>query len=132
MFSFSMKGAFRRPVVVIWPLAFKFARNEHGRNSNLYEADLYRRTTEARRTMLCPVVWVSKRGRLLVMRAARPLSEMMTQDEYQEAFEAWDYMPGEEEGAGVDGACRANLCCPLYVDRSAKKCPFGLPVATFR
>ena len=97
MFSFSMKGAFRRPVVVIWPLAFKFARNEHGRNSNLYEADLYRRTTEARRTMLCPVVWVSKRARLLVMRAARPLSEMMTQDEYQEAFEAWDYMPGEED-----------------------------------
>jgi hypothetical protein len=97
MFSFSMKGAFRRPVVVIWPLAFKFARNEHGRNSNLYEADLYRRTTGARRTMLCPVVWVSKRGRLLVMRAARPLSEMMTQDEYQEAFEAWDYMPGEED-----------------------------------
>jgi hypothetical protein len=97
MFSFSMKGAFRRPVVVIWPLAFKFARNEHGRNSNLYEADLYRRTTEARRNMLCPVVWVSKRGRLLLMRAARPLSEMMTQDEYQEAFEAWDYMPGEED-----------------------------------
>jgi hypothetical protein len=97
MFSFSMKGAFRRPVVVIWPLAFKFARNEHGRNSNLYEADLYRRTTEERRTMLCPVVWVSKRGRLLVMRAARPLSEMMTEDEYQEAFEAWDYMPGEED-----------------------------------
>jgi len=28
------------------------------------------------------------------------------------------------EGAGIDGACRANLCCPLYVDRSAKKCPF--------
>jgi len=83
-----MKGAFRRPVVVIWPLAFKFARNEHGRTSNLYEADLYRRTTEARRTMLCPVVWVSKRGRLLVMRAARPLSEMMTQDEYQEALHA--------------------------------------------
>jgi hypothetical protein len=97
MFSFSMKGAFRRPVVVIWPLAFKFARNEHGRNSNLYEADLYRRTTEARRNMLCPVVWVSKRGRLLLMRAARPLSEMMMQDEYQEAFEAWDYMPGEED-----------------------------------
>jgi hypothetical protein len=97
MFSFSMKGAFRRPVVVIWPLAFKFARNEHGRDSNLYEAGLYRRTTEARRAVLCPVVWVSKRGRLLVMRAARPLSEMMTRDQYQEAFEAWDYMPGEED-----------------------------------
>ena len=31
------------------------------------------------------------------MRAARPLSEMMTQDEYQEAFETWDYMPGEDD-----------------------------------
>ena len=97
MFSVSTKGAFRRPVVVIWPFAFKLARNEAGKASNLYEADLYRRTTDERRAMLCPVVWVSRRGRLLVMRAARPLSEMMTQDEYQEAFETWDYMPGEDD-----------------------------------
>jgi hypothetical protein len=30
------------------------------------------------------------------MRAAEPLTEMMSEAEYQEAHEAWDYMPGED------------------------------------
>jgi hypothetical protein len=46
--------------------------------------------------MLCPVLWASPGGFLLVMRAAVPLSEMMSPMEYQEAFEKWDYMPGED------------------------------------
>ena len=46
--------------------------------------------------MLCPVLWASPGGFLLVMRAAVPLSEMMSPKEYQEAFEKWDYMPGED------------------------------------
>jgi hypothetical protein len=31
----------RSPVIVIGPFAFKFARNQRGRDSNLYEAKLY-------------------------------------------------------------------------------------------
>jgi hypothetical protein len=38
----------RSPVVVIGPLAFKFARNRRGRDSNLYEAELYRNANATR------------------------------------------------------------------------------------
>jgi hypothetical protein len=34
--------------------------------------------------MLCPVLWASPGGFLLVMRAAVPLAEMMSPEEYQE------------------------------------------------
>jgi hypothetical protein len=91
-----MKGVFRRLVIVIGAVALKFARNANGRACNRYEADLYRNTTPHRRAMLCPVLWASPGGFLLVMRAAVPLSEMMRPEEYQETFEEWDYMPGED------------------------------------
>jgi hypothetical protein len=38
MFSISMKGVFRRPVIVIGAVALKFARNANGRACNSYEA----------------------------------------------------------------------------------------------
>jgi hypothetical protein len=95
----------RSPVIVIGWLAFKFARNARGRASNLYEAKLYRSVDETRRALLCPVVWASPRGALLVMRAAEPLTEMMTEEEYWEAFETWDYAPGEDSCPFEPKAC---------------------------
>ena len=86
----------RSPVIAIGWLAFKLARDARGRASNLYEAKLYRSVDETRRALLCPVVWASPRGALLVMRAAEPLTEVMTEEEYWEAIQTWDYMPGED------------------------------------
>lgn len=46
--------------------------------------------------MLCPVLWVSPGGLVLIMRSAVPLSEMMSPEEYEDAVERWDYMPGDD------------------------------------
>jgi len=100
----------RRPVVVIGPLAFKFARNAKGRASNLYEAKLYRTSSEARRALLCPIVWVSPGGRLLIMRLATPLVEMMTIDEYLEVSEIWDARPGEDSYPFEPKECDWGWC----------------------
>jgi hypothetical protein len=86
----------RSPVIVIGWLAFKFARNQRGRDSNLYEADLYRTANDTRRALLCPVVWVSRKGGLQIMRAAVPLTERMSMDEYLDVAEVWDQRPGED------------------------------------
>lgn len=96
MFSVSVAGSTRRPVIVIGPWALKFARNDRGRASSLYEARLYRTTTEKRRSLLCPILWVSPRGWLLVARSALPLGEMMTLDEYLAVAKEWDQMAGED------------------------------------
>ena len=98
-------GSMRSPVVVIGPLAFKFAGNERGRASNLYEATLYRSVNETRRALLCPVLWVSPKGSLLIMRAAKPLAEMMSEEEYRNAGQTWDYMPGEDSCPFEPKAC---------------------------
>ena len=84
-------------MIVIWPLAFKFARGERGRRCNRFEFELYRRVNEQRRAMLCPAICCTRSGSLLVARAARPLTE----DEGRrliasKGFPDWDYMPGDE------------------------------------
>jgi hypothetical protein len=84
----------RSPVNVVGWFAFKFARSARGRASNLYEAQIYRTVNATRRALLCPVLWVSGRGFVQVMRAAKPLADMMSPDEYVHVTEAWDYMPG--------------------------------------
>jgi len=86
----------RSPVIVIDPLAFKVARNKWGRASNLYEAQLYCTSNAARRALLCPVLWVSRGGSVQIMRAAEPFTDMMSEEEYWEVIEAWDYGPGED------------------------------------
>jgi putative SOS response-associated peptidase YedK len=68
----------------------------HPNASNLYEAKLFRTVNATRRALLCPVLWVSPKGSVQIMQAAEPLTEMMSYEEYEEAFEAWDYMPGED------------------------------------
>jgi hypothetical protein len=49
-----------------------------------------------RRALLCPVLWVSLNGAVQIMRAAEPLTDMMSLDEYMEVAEVWDKMPGED------------------------------------
>jgi hypothetical protein len=95
----------RSPVIVIGPLAFKFARNNRGRASNLYEAKLYRTSRESRRALMCPALWVSPKGALLVMRAAKPLAEMMSEEEYLDLAEAWEQTSGEDSCPFEPKAC---------------------------
>jgi hypothetical protein len=89
-----------RAVLCVGPFAFKLARSRHGALCNRYEADLYNRSSQERRALLCPPLWCSPGGLLLVMRRARP----MTQSEYGEHVRktglmlAWDY-----RGPGDDG-----------------------------
>jgi hypothetical protein len=94
----------RSPVIVIGSLAFKFARDKRGRASNLYEANLYRTSKDTRRALLCPALWVSPKGAVLVMRAAEPLIEM-SDEEYEDAWKAWDYGPGEDSCPFEPKAC---------------------------
>jgi hypothetical protein len=96
MFSISRAGSMRSPVIVVGRFAFKFARSSRGRASNLYEAKLYRSANARRRTLLCPVLWVSRSGFVQIARAAKPLSDMMSFDEYMKVAEVWDKMPGED------------------------------------
>lgn len=95
----------RSPVIVFGGFAVKIARNDRGRTCNLYEARLFRTVNAARRALLCPVLWVSPKGAVQIMQAAEPLTEMMSYEEYEEAFEAWDYMPGEDSCPFEPKAC---------------------------
>ena len=105
MIRVSKAGSMRSPVIIIGQFAFKLARNRRGRASNLYEADLYRSVNATRRALLCPVLWVSRNGAVQIMRAAKPLNDMMSLAEYMEAVEAWDYMPGEDSCPFEPKAC---------------------------
>jgi hypothetical protein len=96
MISISLKGTTRRPVIVLGPWALKFARDERGRRCNLYEAKLFRNSSEWHREMLCPVRWISPTGWLLIMAAAKPLAEMMPVEDYLEMSEIWDARPSED------------------------------------
>jgi hypothetical protein len=80
-------GSMRSPVIVIGPWALKFARNARGRASNLYEARTYRTANETRRSLLCPVVWISPFGLPQIMRAAEPLALMVPLDDYLDLAE---------------------------------------------
>lgn len=86
----------RSPVIVVGRFALKFARNARGRASNLYEAKLYRSVNATRRALLCPVLWVSRNEVVQIMRAATPMADMMSLDEYMDVAEVWDKMPGED------------------------------------
>jgi hypothetical protein len=84
----SKVGSMRSPVIIIGQFAFKLARNRRGRASNLYEADLYRSVNATRRALLCPVLWVSRNGAVQIMRAAKPLNDMMSLAEYMELLKS--------------------------------------------
>lgn len=93
MISISRTGSMRSPVVVVGPFAIKVAQNARRRASNLYEAKLYRTVNDTRRALLCPVLWVSRGGTVLIMRSAVSLTDMMSIEEY---MHFWEYMPGED------------------------------------
>jgi hypothetical protein len=78
MIRISRAGSMRSPVIVVGRFAFKFARNARGRASNLYEAKLYRSANATWRALLCPVLWVARNGSVQIMRAAKPLTDMMS------------------------------------------------------
>ena len=46
--------------------------------------------------MLRPVIWMSPRGLLLIMPAAKPPTAPLSLEEYLEIVEEWEYLPGEE------------------------------------
>jgi len=100
--QFAVRRGSTRRVLIIGPLAFKFAIGPMGARHNRYEADLYRRTTPRRKAMLCPVIACSGSGAVSVMKAATPL----TQSEFDELrasgslpeWSDWDYL-----GCGDDG-----------------------------
>jgi hypothetical protein len=64
-----------RLVLCLGPYAIKIAKGERGRRCNRFEAALWKRTTEERRKMLCPILATMPFGVALVMKRAKPLSE---------------------------------------------------------
>jgi hypothetical protein len=86
-----------RFVLLLGPVALKCARGERGRRCNRFEADLYKRTSDLRRTMLCPVLWCAESGSVLMMRAVCALTKrehdhLLDND----ALPDWDYVPPDE------------------------------------
>jgi hypothetical protein len=87
-----------RVVLVVGPLAVKFARGERGRRCNRFEARVYKCVDVRRRAMLCPVLWCTSRGRVLLMRATCPITEAEAAEFRARGFPDWDYMgPNDEE-----------------------------------
>jgi hypothetical protein len=89
----------RSPVIVIGWLAFKFARNQRGRDCNLYEANLYRTVNDTRRTGFPQRRAADHAG----SGAAR--RKMMTMDEYLDVAEVWDQRSGEDSCPFEPKAC---------------------------
>jgi hypothetical protein len=99
-----MRRGETRTVFTFWPLpvAFKIARGRLGVLCNKHEAALYRRNRDKphRRAMLCPVLWRSSDGRLLVARCAdTPISEIHLQFLKRDrwAWSKWDYAGGGDD-----------------------------------
>jgi hypothetical protein len=85
-----------RTVLAIGAVAFKVARRDSGARCNLYEANLYGRTTPRRREILCPVIACAPNGSVLVAQAATPLSESEFKQLWDgDGFPDWDYQPAD-------------------------------------
>lgn len=93
----SSAGTTRR-TYIIGRYALKFALNERGLRCNKFEFDLFQRSGIERRLMLCPSLWVSPSGSLLVQAAAVPLTAMMSMEEYLKMGSKWRHAPGDNEG----------------------------------
>jgi hypothetical protein len=78
-------------VTVGW-LAFKFGRGKSGMRRDRHEADLYRRSTPRRRSMLCPVLWCSRPAFVSIMRrATTPVTKGALDERKGVAWLEWDY-----------------------------------------
>jgi hypothetical protein len=91
-----------RAVLPVGPWAFKFSRSEYGARCNRLERDLYERSRSKphRQAMLCPVLWCSRSGWLLIARRA---AATVTQDQLDQLKErelgpdGWYYAgPGDD------------------------------------
>jgi hypothetical protein len=92
-------GGTTRAVLSVRLLAFKFARSAHGARCNRYEADLYRRSDQDRRVLLCPPLFCLPLGVVLVMRRALPMTDTEYREHVRDAglMLAWDYRgPGDD------------------------------------
>jgi hypothetical protein len=94
MFAIKFNGTTRRPVIIFGPWTLKLARNPLGRRCNQYEAYLFQRSSLNRKRLLCPVLWVSRKGLLLVMATAGPMGP--TEYDYSQLVKEWDALPGED------------------------------------
>jgi hypothetical protein len=87
-----------RITICVGPLAFKIARNA-GRRCNRFEADLWSRTTAARRNMLCPELARLPFDVALVMPRARPLDD----DEHEAVFSTGSQLGPHKAGTPALG-----------------------------
>jgi hypothetical protein len=96
-----------RIVLVVGPYALKFARHgDIGRRCNRYEAKIWKlnRDNAVRGPRLCPVLWSSSGGAVLLMPAAEPLPADMELPEdwadwWLDTAKAGDDFPGEHKAA---------------------------------
>src|SRR5262249_31638358 len=86
-----------RVVLCLGPYAVKIAEGTRGRRCDVFEAYQWKRTTEVRRRMLCPVLATMPFGVALVMKRAKPLSEEEKEHLIDvDGFPDWDYVPPDE------------------------------------
>ena len=90
-----------RAVLCVGPLAIKFALSADGARGNRYEADLYRRSDQDRRQLLCPPLYCFPLGAVLVMRRAKPMTKADYRLHVHDAgvMHRWGY-----RGSGDDGS----------------------------
>lgn len=94
---FSVSHGSTRVTLCVGRYAIKFAKGARGRACNRYESRLWKRTTDARRKMLCPILATMPLSVAVLMPKARPL----TDDEKtnlidSDGFPDWDYVPPDE------------------------------------
>jgi len=65
-----------RVVLCVGPLAIKISRGHVGARCNQFEAEFYRTSDLERRKGLCPPLWCSANGAVLVMRRAERISDV--------------------------------------------------------
>ena len=88
-----------RTVVTFGRLAFKFGRGKNGMRCNQHEADLYRRSSARRRSMLCPVLWCSRPAFVSIMRrATTPVTKGALDERKAVAWLEWDYAGPSDDG----------------------------------
>ena len=118
-----MKPALRigatRIVHLFGRFAIKFPRGREGARCNLFEADLYRRTTAARRALLCPVIACAPGGLVLVMPRLEPATSA-DQATIHRNVKAWEET---YTGPGDDGVPLERK--PAYWGRLANGRPTG-------
>ena len=99
-----LKFGVTRAVIVTQGLAIKLARTELGRDCNRYEHEVWASSGRKpiRRSHLCPVLWCSAGGEVLVMLAAEPISDDQLAQMEAHSFCWWDGEP-RDPGAPFEG-----------------------------